>query len=237
MRATLICIPTLNEVENITPLLTEIRACQPETSVVVVDDNSLDGTAQKVREFQEKDKNIFLIERPIKQGLGSADRTAFEFGLKHGFQVIVQMDGDCSHSPRELAPMLALSETYDFVIGSRYVTGGGTLNWGLLRRLLSAAGNSYARLCLNGAIRDFTSGFNIWNKHVLEAISVGNTLGDGYEFLIEMKYLALRQGFVYKEHPILFKDRVNSKSKLSSAIVCEAIWRVPMLPWSKLRNR
>jgi dolichol-phosphate mannosyltransferase len=159
-------------------------------------------------------------------GLGTAYVAGFRWGLEQGFESIIEMDADFSHDPKYLPTMLQLLDSHDFVIGSRYVPGGGTVNWGLGRKILSRGGSLYSRLILGANIRDFTGGFNGWRRKVLESVELGSLRSDGYSFQIELKYRAFRRGFRFVEFPIVFEDRKVGKSKMNRRIVIEALGRV-----------
>jgi dolichol-phosphate mannosyltransferase len=226
----LIVIPTYNEVENIEPVTNAVLGITPETvHVLVVDDGSPDGTGQLADTLAAKNSRIHVLHRKKKQGLGPAYIAGFKWGFEHGYQHLVEMDADFSHNPVFLPRMLESLASYDFVIGSRYVKGGGTVNWGLMRKIISRGGSLYARLILGAPINDFTGGFNGWNRRVLEAISLDTLEAGGYSFQIELKYRAFKKGFRFTEFPITFEDRRVGKSKMSSKIVIEALSLVPRL--------
>jgi len=224
----LIVIPTYNERENICQIVPAVLALGAELCVLVVDDSSPDGTAQAVQEMRshEFEARLFLETRPRKLGLAKAYIHGFEFAIRRGFDFVVQMDADGSHSPRDLATMLSLANQADFLVGSRYVSGGGTRNWGPGRKLLSRFGGYYSRTILGVAIADFTGGFNGWNIQVLRALDLASLTSDGYTFQIELKYRASRLGFQALEFPIIFEERRAGQSKMSVGIVLEAVWRV-----------
>jgi dolichol-phosphate mannosyltransferase len=167
-----------------------------------------------------------LLRRKGKLGLGTAYVAGFQWGLDRGYEFISEMDADWSHPPRYLKDMFSAAQTGDFVIGSRYVSGGGAVNWNFFRRLISRFGSLYARLILGFAINDFTGGFNGWHSRVLRAVGLENISSDGYSFQIELKYRAAQKGFKWVEFPILFEERREGQSKMSGAIVLEAMWRV-----------
>lgn len=226
---TIIIIPTYNEKENISEIIPKIREAQPEAHILVVDDNSPDGTAQIVKSLQFKDGNnskIHLLERPGKQGLGKAYLAGMRWGIENGFDALVEMDADFSHRPQDLAPLLAGLKTGDFAVGSRYVDGGGTVNWGLIRKIISRGGGIYSRMILGFPLNDWTGGFNAWKKEVLLGINLDTVKSEGYSFQIELKYKALKKGFVGVETPITFEDRRVGHSKMSLRIVLEAFYRV-----------
>lgn len=223
----LVVVPTYNEKENISSLLPEIlQMTPPETEILVVDDNSPDGTADIVKNIQSLNPRVHLLLREKKEGLGRAYLAGFDWGLKKNFDIITEMDADFSHHPRDLVKILEAATQNDFVIGSRYVNGGRTVNWGLLRKIISRGGSLYSRLILGYPIRDWTGGFNAWNRKVLEKMNLQSIQSNGYSFQIELKYRALKLGFNGIEVPITFEDRRVGQSKMSFKIVLEAFYRV-----------
>ncbi len=223
----LIVIPTYNEIENLPPLLTAVLERTPAgVEILVVDDNSPDGTGKLADTLAASQPRLHVLHREKKMGLGTAYVNGFRWGLERGFDAIIEMDADFSHDPKYLPQMLALLDDYDVVIGSRYVEGGGTVNWGLGRKVLSRGGSLYSRMILGAGIRDFTGGFNGWRRKVLESVSIETLRSDGYSFQIELKYRAFRRGFRIKEFPIVFEDRKVGKSKMNRRIVLEALGRV-----------
>ena len=226
----LIVIPTYNEIENLGPITSEVMRRTPqEVHVLVVDDGSPDGTGALAEKISASEPRIHVLHRTQKQGLGPAYIAGFRWGFEQGFDQLVEMDADFSHHPSFLPAMLNLMNEHDFVIGSRYVAGGGTVNWGILRKIISRGGSLYSRMVLGAPIRDFTGGFNGWNRRVLEGIDLDTLEAGGYSFQIELKYRAFRKGFRFKEFPILFEDRRVGKSKMNSKIVIEALSLVPKL--------
>lgn len=226
MRA-LIVVPTYNEIENLQPLTDAItKVTSPEVEVLIVDDGSPDGTGQLADELAAKNSRIHVLHRPKKMGLGTAYVNGFKWGLEKGFDALIEMDADFSHNPRYLPTMLASLSSSDVVIGSRYVKGGGTVNWGIGRKILSMGGGIYSRLILGAPIRDFTGGFNGWKRKVLEAVDIPTLRSDGYSFQIELKFRAFLKGFKIVEFPIVFEDRKVGKSKMNRRIVIEALGRV-----------
>lgn len=223
---TLIVICTYNEKENIPSLVKELFQLPSSFDIVVVDDSSPDGTGQVVTELQKAYPRLHLLTRPLKQGLGRAYIAGFNWGLEKGFDAFVEMDADFSHRPQDLPLLLKKLETHDFVIGSRYVSGGATLNWGLLRKIISRGGGIYSRLILGFPVNDWTGGFNGWKKKTLEKIHLETVASNGYSFQIELKYKALKTGCVGVETPIVFEDRRVGQSKMSMKIVLEAFWKV-----------
>lgn len=223
----LVVIPTYNEAQNIVPMLREIWTHVADAHVLVVDDNSQDGTAQLVKELQvERPAELHLLERAGKLGLGTAYIAGFTWALERGYQSLIEIDADFSHSPSELPHMIAKLERAPVVIGSRYVAGGGTENWNLFRKFISMAGSFYARTILGMQVRDLTGGYNVWRAEVLRSIGLNSIRSEGYSFQIELKYRAFRAGYRLLEHPILFSERREGQSKMSSRIVFEALYRV-----------
>jgi len=223
---TLIIVPTYNESENIRSLIPSILQAKPEVEVLVVDDNSPDGTANIVREMQKTFPQLHLLLREKKQGLGRAYVAGFNWGLERGYETLVEMDADFSHRPVDLVKLLSSMNGYDFIVGSRWVSGGATENWGVLRKIISKGGSLYARGILGYPIQDWTGGFNAYRAHTLKAIGLEKVQSEGYSFQIELKFRALKQGFKGLEVPILFADRKAGRSKMSGKIVLEALYRV-----------
>ena len=233
--AYLIVIPTYNEVENISSLLEKINSTLIgyDFSVLVVDDNSIDGTKDVLSELKLKYPNLFVLERSGKLGLASAYIDGFKFGLKKSFNYFIQFDADFSHNPIYLPQMFDELLEFDVVIGSRNIKNGGVKNWGILRNLISKGGSFYSRLVLNCPIHDLTGGFNGWRKDVLEKINFEKIISKGYCFQIEMKYRAFKNGARIKEFPIIFKDRTQGKSKMSKNIFFEALLNVLKIRFNK----
>jgi dolichol-phosphate mannosyltransferase len=226
----LIVIPTYNEIENLEPITKAVLARTPSNvHILVVDDGSPDGTGKRADELSASEPRIHVLHRAKKEGLGPAYIAGFRWGFSQNFDRLIEMDADFSHKPEFLPTMLSLLSENDYVIGSRYVPGGGTVNWGLGRKIISRGGSLYARTVLGAPIRDFTGGFNGWNRKVLESIDLGTLEAGGYSFQIELKYRAFKKGFRCKEFPIIFEDRRVGKSKMSSKIVFEALALVPKL--------
>lgn len=230
MSKTLIIIPTYNEIENLQKLVTEVfQQASEETHILIVDDNSPDGTGDLADAIAKSNTRVHVLHRPRKMGLGTAYVAGFKYGLERDYQVLIEMDSDFSHDPRYLPLFQKEIENVDVVIGSRYVSGGGVLNWGLGRRVLSRGGSFYARAILGVGIEDLTGGFNCWRRSAIEGIGPDTIRSDGYSFQIEMKYRAWLKGFRMKEIPIVFEDRHLGKSKMNKKIVLEAIYRVLLL--------
>ena len=223
----LVIIPTYNEKDNIAPLIDSILELNSQLHILVVDDGSPDGTANIVKEKQKINSQIHISENPGKGGLGKAYLRGFAWGLKQGYDNCIQMDADFSHRPVDLIKLVdTLEREGNFVIGSRYVAGGGTSNWAWYRKLISRFGSFYSRMILGFPVNDWTGGFNGWSSNVLESLDLGAVRSEGYSFQIEMKFRALKKGFVVKEVPILFDERREGSSKMSLKIVIEAFYRV-----------
>ncbi len=228
MRA-LIVVPTYNEAENINQLVEAIIASTPSSiDVLIVDDNSPDGTGALADILAVRyEPRVHVLHREKKMGLGTAYVNGFRWGLaRPEYAAIIEMDADFSHHPSYLKTMLETLEVSDVAIGSRYVPGGGTKNWGIGRKILSRGGGIYSRFILGAPIRDFTGGFNGWRRPVLDAVDLGSLRSDGYSFQIELKYRAFLRGFRILEFPIIFEDRKVGKSKMNRRIVFEALARV-----------
>lgn len=222
----LVCVPTYNECENILQILEAILKENPAVDVLVIDDNSPDGTAKLVQNLMLSELRVKLLSRAGKEGLGKAYLAGFDWGLKNAYEVVVEMDADFSHRPVDLKRILEAIKSKDFIIGSRYVTGGATLNWGLIRKIISRGGSLYSRLILGYPVNDWTGGFNAWTRKVLEGIHLDQVASEGYSFQIELKYRACKEKFSFQEVPILFEDRRVGQSKMRFRIVLEALWRV-----------
>lgn len=229
---TIILIPTYNELNNIQKLLPVILKMYPEMDILIIDDNSPDGTADFVSELSINNSNVKLIKREGKLGLGTAYVEGFRYMLKNGYDVAIQMDADYSHDPKEIANFMKYLDEYDLIIGSRYVQGVNVINWPMRRLLLSYLANQYTKIITGLPIKDSTGGFKCFKRKVLEAIDLNEMKSNGYSFQIEMTYKAWIKGFKLKEVSIVFTDRVAGTSKMSKKIVREAIIRV----W-KLRIR
>lgn len=224
---TIVIIPTFNEAENIRQLITEIFNLRIESlDILIVDDNSPDGTAEIIRKLMQENQRIHLIERPGKLGLGTAYVKGFHFALENGYDVIIEMDADFSHDPREIHNFMREIQNYDLVIGSRYIVGVNVVNWPLSRLLLSYGANLYSRLITRMPIKDGTGGFKCFRREVLAAIELDRIQSDGYAFQIEMNFKSWIKGFRIKEIPIVFVDRIAGTSKMSKRIIREAAWLV-----------
>ena len=225
----LVIIPTYNEIENIQRLLPELMGLSESFDVLVVDDSSPDKTADAVSEIAQNNPRIHLLVRKIKNGLGQAYIAGFKWGIEKSYDVLIEMDADFSHRPVDLLKILKEIETQDVVIGSRYVSGGATVNWGFIRKLISRGGSVYSRMILGYPVQDWTGGFNAWKVQVLQKIGLDQIRSNGYSFQIELKYKAHKNGFSVKEVPIVFEDRQVGQSKMSTKIVIEAFYKVWMI--------
>lgn len=227
----LIVIPTYNERKNLEALLRLIYCQEQEFDVLIVDDNSPDGTGELVRELMQSEypKRLFLLKRPAKMGLGTAYIAGFKWGLARNYQYIFEMDADFSHHPKYLAQFLAVADQCDLVLGSRYISGGGVSNWGVFRRVISYGGSLYARMILGLPFKDLTGGYKCFRREVLEAINLDDVRSNGYSFQIELTYRAFLQSFRIREIPIFFEERAAGHSKMSGKIFLEAVWMVLML--------
>jgi len=222
----LIIIPTYNELENLPKLLPEVLSKDENINVLIVDDNSPDGTAGFVENQMKNNNRIHLIKRPSKQGLGTAYIAGFKYALQNNFQIIFEMDADFSHDPKEIPRFLDEIKNSDVVLGSRYINGVNVINWPLRRLLLSSFANLYTRIITGLPVHDATGGYKCFNRKVLEAINLDRVKSNGYAFQIEMTFKAWKKGFKVKEIPIIFVDRVKGKSKMSKKIVREAVTMV-----------
>jgi dolichol-phosphate mannosyltransferase len=223
---TLVVLPTYNEILNVEPMLRALRKAAPQCDVLVVDDGSPDGTANLAQEISDEVGQITVLRRTKKSGLGAAYRIGFSWGLEQGYDHFVEIDCDFSHDPNALPSLLVAAEDYDVVIGSRYIPGGHIPQWSLSRRLLSRGGNQYASLMLGLGVADSTAGYRVYSKKGLALIDFETVSANGYGFQIEMTYRARRAGASIIEVPISFTDRELGRSKMSQAIVVEALWLV-----------
>lgn len=230
MSKSLVVIPTYNEAENINKVLDEIFKLNIwNLNVLIVDDNSPDGTADKVKEYQKSNLNVHLIQRSGKLGLGTAYIKGFKFALENSFDYIFEMDADLSHNPVEIPKMLQEIENSDLVIGSRYINGVNVINWPLSRLFLSVMASKYTRLITGMPIQDCTGGYKCFRKEVLEAIPLDEVKSNGYSFQIEMNFKAWKRNFRIKEIPIIFYDRTVGMSKMTKKIMIEAallVWKL-----------
>ena len=233
-----VCLPTYNERENLEAMVSALGEVLPEDGrILVVDDNSPDGTGEIADRLSAEREHVDVLHRARKDGLGPAYLAGFAWALEHGADLVLEMDCDFSHDPADVPRLLAAAEEADLVLGSRYVPGGGTRNWNLLRRLISRGGSLYAQILLGVRIRDLTGGFKCYRRAVLETIDLDAIDSKGYAFQIETTYRALRAGFRVVEVPIVFVDREAGGSKMSKSIVLEAMWKVPAVRLAALLGR
>jgi dolichol-phosphate mannosyltransferase len=233
-----VCLPTYNEAENLEPMVRRLGEVLPEGGrVLVIDDGSPDGTGRLADRLSGELPYVEVLHREKKEGLGPAYLAGFRRALAESAELIVEMDCDFSHDPADVPRLLAAAEDADLVLGSRYVEGGGVRNWSAVRRFISAGGSLYARVLLGVGVRDLTGGFKCFRREVLERLDLDRIHSKGYAFQIETTYRALRLGFRVEEIPIVFADRVVGGSKMSRAIVLEAIWKVPLLRLRALAGR
>jgi dolichol-phosphate mannosyltransferase len=233
----LVIIPTYNEKGNIAEIIAQIQSVNQVFEVLVIDDNSPDGTGALLDELSKEDQKVHVIHRPGKMGLGTAYVTGFKWALDRDYDLVCEMDADFSHPPKTLAVFLEKTGEYDLVIGSRYLDGVNVVNWPLKRLLLSYFANIYARVVTGVPVRDLTSGFKCYRRKVLEAINLDRIKSNGYAFQIEMHFNAYYKGFKVKEVPIIFEERKVGQSKMSKKIVYEAVWMVWRLQWLRITGR
>ena len=227
MNRALVCIPTYNEAENIEPITQAVLKAEPRVDILIVDDNSPDGTGKIADTLAAREPRIRVLHREKKEGLGRAYLAAFRWAMAEGYTYIIEMDADFSHDPKYLPQFVDAAESgADLVLGSRYVSGGGTVNWGTGRKIISRGGSLYARTILGVKVRDLTGGFKCFNRHVLESIGLDEVKSSGYAFQIELTYRSLKKGFTVREIPIIFEDRRVGHSKMSKKIFMEAVTMV-----------
>ena len=231
-------LPTFNERESVEALVraadAELARVDGDHRILVVDDSSPDGTGDVADRLARELARVEVLHRPLKQGLGRAYLAGFERALAGGASLVLEMDSDFSHDPRDIPRLIAAADGADLVLGSRYVPGGGVTDWGLARRLLSRGGSLYARWLLRVPVRDLTGGFKCFRSELLEALDLRGVHADGYGFQIELTYRALKAGFRVREVPIIFRERRVGVSKMTARIALEAVWKVPAL---RLRSR
>ncbi|MFN2555921.1 MAG: polyprenol monophosphomannose synthase [Nitriliruptorales bacterium] len=230
MTGTLVILPTYNERETLEAVVDGVLAASADVEVLIVDDSSPDGTGDIANKLSAEHGRVNVLHRPSKRGLGSAYRNGFRWGLDRGFDVLVEMDADLSHDPAALPQLLTGTSWADLVVGSRYVAGGRTENWPWHRRALSRGGNRYVQLVSGVPVHDATSGYRAFRREVLEELDVESLRSEGYSFQLETVLHAWRKGFTIAEVPITFVERRSGASKISRAIILEALWRV--LIWS-----
>lgn len=223
----LVVIPTYNERENIEKIIKEIFKFVPDANILIVDDNSPDGTANIVKEIMKNDERVNLILKEKKEGLGKAYKTGFKWGIEKNYDIVIQMDADFSHSPEVLPEFIKEIESgYDVIIGSRYLNGVSVVNWPIKRLLLSYFANVYARIMTGIPVKDLTGGFKAWKKEVLENLPWGKIDAEGYGFQIQTTFYAKKLGYKIKEYPIIFIERRVGISKMSKKIIFEAFFLV-----------
>lgn len=231
---TLIVTPTYNERKNIRELVSTLFELNPDFHILVVDDSSPDGTAEIVEELQADCTNLHLLLRNEKTGLGAAYIAGFNYALERDYEVVVQMDADMSHDPKDVPFLIEAIENADLAIGSRYISGINVVNWPLQRLIISYGANIYTRLVTRLPVRDATGGFKCWRREALEAINLDGVRSQGYSFQIEMTYRAWLKGFRITEIPIIFVDRTVGESKMTRSIMLEAAVMIPRLRIWKL---
>ena len=234
---TIVISPTYNECKNVQSLIELILGKYPEFHLLIVDDSSPDGTANKVKELQADYPNLHLEERPTKDGLGTAYICGFKWAIEREYDRIVQMDADLSHDPNDVPRLVNLLDEHDLIVGSRYVEGVSVVNWPIRRLMLSYGANLYSRVITGMPIKDSTGGFKAWRREVLEELDLNAVRSQGYSFQIEMNFRTWCKGFRIKEVPIIFVDRTIGESKMSKNIVYEAIFMVWRLRIWKYFNR
>lgn len=233
----IVIIPTYNERNNLVELLALIYQEMEDIHVLIVDDNSPDGTGALIRQLMQNQyrDRLFLFERPRKLGLGTAYIAGFKWALERDYQYIFEMDADFSHNPKYLKQFITAAEGCDLVLGSRYIAGGGVINWSMIRRMISFGGSLYSRMILGLPFKDLTGGYKCFRRKVLEQIDLNDVKSNGYSFQIELTYRAFLKSFTIKEVPIIFEERAAGKSKMSRKIFMEAILMVIKLRADKNR--
>lgn len=226
MADTLVVVPTYNEIEGLASIVGRLRQAVPDADILIVDDSSPDGTGELADRLAAADPAVRVLHRPAKRGLGRAYIDGFTHALGAGYQRIVEIDADGSHDPAALPDLLALTTTADVVLGSRWVTGGVVLNWPRVRRSISRLGNRYAKAVLRSRINDLTSGYRVYRADALRALELGKVSSQGYCFQVELAWRLERMGFSIAEHPIIFLERTQGRSKMHLGIVVEALLRV-----------
>jgi dolichol-phosphate mannosyltransferase len=229
-----VILPTYNEAENLERIVGAVlEHLPPSRRVLIVDDNSPDGTGEIADRLAAADESVSVLHRQLKEGLGPAYLAGFRVALEGGAERIIEMDADFSHDPSYLPQLIEATARADLAIGSRYVPGGGITEWGPMRRFISRGGSAYARAALGLPIKDLTGGFKCFRRIVLETIDLDTIEARGYAFQVETTYRAIKAGFRVVEVPIVFKDRTDGTSKMSKSIVAEAMWRVPAMRFKR----
>ncbi len=237
MSDVLVVIPTYNEAENVRAIAGAVRAACPAAHLLMVDDNSPDGTGRIADALAADDPCVHVLHKPVKEGLGRAYLAGFQWALRGAYRFIFEMDADFSHNPADLPRFLDLARRADLVLGSRYLHGIRIINWPLSRLILSKGASLYVRLLTGMPFTDPTGGFKCFRREVLEAIDLDRIRSNGYSFQIEMTYTAWKLGFRVEELPIVFEDRRSGRSKMNPVIVREALWMVPRLRFRRHRRR
>ncbi len=222
-----ILIPTLNEKENLEKLVPAIFSLMPEVSVLIVDDNSSDGTPELTENLKTRFENLFLLHRTDNRGYGRSSIDGFKLAIEKGYEAVVTMDADFSHDFNVVPAMLEKLEYSDIVVGSRYIRDGGVKNWNLMRRILSRFANFYVKILLNLPVKDATTGFNAYRTAALKELNFEEIRSEGYAFLVEIKFHLSKAGSRFSEYPIIFSERREGQSKMSAEIILESI----LLPW------
>lgn len=228
---TLVVMPTYNEITNLHSMIRRIQLSNPEVDILVVDDNSPDGTGKAASELSASNPHIFVLHRPGKGGLGAAYRAGFSWGIEHNYEVLVEMDADGSHQPEQLPLLLAAIPEADLVLGSRWVPGGSVVNWPLSRKVLSLGGNLYTRIMLGISIKDATGGYRAFKVETIKKIGLLEGTAQGYVFQVDNTFRTARAGLRIVEVPIEFVERVSGVSKMSKNIVVEAMLQVTVWAW------
>ena len=222
----LVIIPTYNEAENVRLIVKRVRAAVPDADILVADDNSPDGTGKLADELAADDKQVHVMHRKGKEGLGAAYLAGFQWGFDHDYGVLVEMDADGSHQPEELPRLLTALKGADLVLGSRWIPGGRVVNWPKSREFLSRGGSTYSRLMLDVPIRDVTGGYRAFRRQTLESLGMGDIASAGYCFQVDLAWRAVKAGFHVVEVPITFVERERGASKMSRTVIFEAFARV-----------
>jgi dolichol-phosphate mannosyltransferase len=233
----LVVMPTYNEADNLVEIVAEVLSQDPSVEVLIIDDNSPDGTGKLAERLAAENPRVHTFHRSGKLGLGSAYVAGFKYAVKEGFDNVFEMDSDFSHDPKEIRNFLKAIGEYDLVLGSRYVHGVSVINWPMSRLLLSYFANLYARVIVGAPIKDLTGGFKCFRRRVLEEIGLDTIRSDGYAFQIEINYKAYKKGFKVVEIPITFVERRAGTSKMSKSIIWEAFWLVFRLRFMSLLGR
>ena len=234
MNKVIVIIPTYNEADNIGKIIDLINNLNLNLDILVIDDNSPDGTKNIVNKLRENFSNLFLINQDKKNGLGTAYKIGFKWAIENQYDKIIQIDADLSHDPQSIPSLISESEKYDLVIGSRYINGINVINWPMSRLLLSYFANKYVKFFTRLRINDCTAGYKCINTRVLKKIDIEKVQSQGYSFQIEINFLAAVKKFTIKEIPIIFHDRTIGESKMSKRIILEAVFIVPKLALKRL---